>query len=135
MDVSTLKNLISGCLYYLHFTEKRLYSESLPEMPSQVDLNKLGFDEHEKSEYLMGVKKPNGIVLISGPTGSGKTTTLYATLKILNQEKTNIVTVEDPIEYTLMGINQVQLKEKHWIDLLICLKIILKTRSRHYYAR
>lgn len=78
---------------------------------SQVDLNKLGFGEKEKYDYLEGVKKPNGIVLISGPTGSGKTTTLYATLKILNEEKRNIVTVEDPIEYTLKGINQVQLKE------------------------
>lgn len=78
---------------------------------SQVDLNYLGFAEEEKINYLEGVRKPNGIVLISGPTGSGKTTTLYATLKILNEEKRNIVTVEDPIEYTLKGINQVQLKE------------------------
>ena len=78
---------------------------------SQVDLNNLGFAEEEKLNYLEGVRKPNGIVLISGPTGSGKTTTLYATLKILNEEKRNIVTVEDPIEYTLKGINQVQLKE------------------------
>ena len=78
---------------------------------SQVDLNFLGFEDEEKTAYLEGVRKPNGIVLISGPTGSGKTTTLYATLKILNEEKRNIVTVEDPIEYTLKGINQVQLKE------------------------
>lgn len=78
---------------------------------SQVDLNKLGLANKEKTAYLEGVRKPNGIVLISGPTGSGKTTTLYATLKILNEEKRNIVTVEDPIEYTLKGINQVQLKE------------------------
>jgi len=78
---------------------------------SQVDLDNLGFAEIEKYNYLEGVRKPNGIVLISGPTGSGKTTTLYATLKVLNEEKRNIVTVEDPIEYTLKGINQVQLKE------------------------
>ena len=60
---------------------------------------------------LEAVKKPNGIILISGPTGSGKTTTLYATLRLLNDSRRNIVTVEDPIEYTLKGINQVQLKE------------------------
>lgn len=78
---------------------------------SQVDISKLGFEEKEMADYLDGIRKPNGIVLISGPTGSGKTTTLYATLKILNEEKRNIVTVEDPIEYTLKGINQVQLKE------------------------
>lgn len=78
---------------------------------TNIDINALGFDDKQLSDYIEGIKKPNGIILISGPTGSGKTTTLYATLKILNEEKTNIVTVEDPIEYTLEGINQVQLKE------------------------
>lgn len=78
---------------------------------TNIEINALGFDDKQLSDYMEGIKKPNGIILISGPTGSGKTTTLYATLKILNEEKTNIVTVEDPIEYTLEGINQVQLKE------------------------
>ncbi len=78
---------------------------------SNIEIEKLGFEEEEKQLYLQAVKKSNGIVLISGPTGSGKTTTLYATLKLLNHVKSNIVTVEDPIEYTLKGINQVQLKE------------------------
>ena len=76
-----------------------------------ISLEKLGFDEFEKETYLESAKRTSGIILISGPTGSGKTTTLYATLKILNDIKRNIVTVEDPIEYTLEGINQVQLKE------------------------
>lgn len=93
---------------------------------SQVDLNYLGFDEDEKLAYLEGVRKPNGIVLISGPTGSGKTTTLYATLKILNEEKTNIVTVEDPIEYTLKGINQVQLKENIGLTFSSALRSFLR---------
>ncbi|MBD3639228.1 MAG: type II/IV secretion system protein [Crocinitomicaceae bacterium] len=93
---------------------------------SQVDLNFLGFDDHEKTEYLEGIKKPNGIVLISGPTGSGKTTTLYATLKILNEEKRNIVTVEDPIEYTLKGINQVQLKENIGLTFSSALRSFLR---------
>jgi type II secretory ATPase GspE/PulE/Tfp pilus assembly ATPase PilB-like protein len=78
---------------------------------SSLSINKLGFSDREREIYLEGIKKPNGIILISGPTGSGKTTTLYATLKLLNDEKRNILTVEDPIEYTLDGINQVQLKE------------------------
>jgi len=78
---------------------------------TKIDIKQLGFSEKELDDYLRGIKKPHGILLISGPTGSGKTTTLYATLKILNEEKRNIVTIEDPIEYTLEGINQVQLKE------------------------
>ncbi len=78
---------------------------------SNISLEDLGLEADEKEIYLEAVKKSNGIVLISGPTGSGKTTTLYATLKLLNDVKRNIVTVEDPIEYTLGGINQVQLKE------------------------
>ncbi len=78
---------------------------------SHLDVNRLGFADDDLDIYLEAVKKTNGIVLISGPTGSGKTTTLYATLKYLNDIKRNIVTVEDPIEYTLKGINQVQLKE------------------------
>ncbi len=78
---------------------------------SNIKLEDLGLQADEKQIYLEAVKKSNGIVLISGPTGSGKTTTLYATLKLLNDVKRNIVTVEDPIEYTLHGINQVQLKE------------------------
>ncbi len=93
---------------------------------SQVDLNKLGFEETEKADYLEGVKQPNGIVLISGPTGSGKTTTLYATLKILNEEKRNIMTVEDPIEYTLKGINQVQLKENIGLTFASALRSFLR---------
>nr|WP_295929048.1 GspE/PulE family protein [uncultured Dyadobacter sp.] len=76
-----------------------------------LDLNNLGFSEFDLANYLEGVKRPNGIMLISGPTGSGKTTTLYATLKLLNQKTRNVLTIEDPIEYTLEGVNQVQLKE------------------------
>lgn len=93
---------------------------------SQVDLNKLGFEAFEKVNYLEGVKQPNGIVLISGPTGSGKTTTLYATLKLLNEEKRNIVTVEDPIEYTLEGINQVQLRENIGLTFASALRSFLR---------
>lgn len=78
---------------------------------TDIDIKSLGFQEDELKRYLEGVKQPSGILLVSGPTGSGKTTSLYATLKLLNKKDTNIVTIEDPIEYTLEGINQVQLKE------------------------
>lgn len=78
---------------------------------SHIDISRLGFTPEENERYQLAIKKPNGIILISGPTGSGKTTTLYATLKLLNKATNNILTIEDPIEYTLDGINQVQLKE------------------------
>lgn len=92
----------------------------------EVTLSDLGFTDEELSLYLEGIKKPHGIVLISGPTGSGKTTTLYGTLKILNQDTTNILTIEDPIEYTLNGINQVQLKEDIGFDFPSALRTFLR---------
>jgi type IV pilus assembly protein PilB len=91
-----------------------------------IDINSLGFTEKELITYLENIKKPNGIVLISGPTGSGKTTTLYATLKKLNLPNTNILTVEDPIEYTLEGINQVQLRENIGLDFATTLRTFLR---------
>lgn len=93
---------------------------------SRIDLNNLGLANNEKELYLEGVRKTNGIILISGPTGSGKTTTLYATLKLLNEEKRNIVTVEDPIEYTIKGINQVQLKESIGLTFSSALRSFLR---------
>lgn len=93
---------------------------------SNIDLDSLGFQAEELEKYLEAVKKPNGIILISGPTGSGKTTTLYATLKLLNETRRNIVTVEDPIEYTLKGINQVQLKEDIGLTFASALKSFLR---------
>jgi type IV pilus assembly protein PilB len=78
---------------------------------ADIELTSLGFSKFDLDNYLQGALRPNGILLISGPTGSGKTTTLYATLKLLNKETRNVLTIEDPVEYTLEGINQVQLKE------------------------
>jgi type IV pilus assembly protein PilB len=91
-----------------------------------IELDDLGFTDKELGSYLETIKKTNGIVLISGPTGSGKTTTLYATLKLLNKENTNILTIEDPIEYTLEGINQVQLKENIGLDFSSTLRTFLR---------
>lgn len=91
-----------------------------------IDLKTLGFSEEELDLYLEYVQKPNGIILISGPTGSGKTTTLYATLRLLNNAIRNIVTVEDPIEYTLKGINQVQLKEDIGLTFASALRSFLR---------
>jgi len=91
-----------------------------------INLDDLGFTQKELNTYLETIKKPNGIILISGPTGSGKTTTLYATLKLLNNDKTNILTIEDPIEYTLEGVNQVQLKENIGLDFASTLRTFLR---------
>lgn len=93
---------------------------------SDIDINKLGFSENQFSNYHKAFQRPNGIILISGPTGSGKTTTLYATLKELNDNIRNILTIEDPIEYTLEGINQVQLKEKIGLDFATALRTFLR---------
>jgi len=93
---------------------------------SNIELDQLGFDHNDLTIYKEGVRNPNGIVLISGPTGSGKTTTLYATLKLLNKPETKILTIEDPIEYTLEGVMQMQLREDIGLDFETSLKTFLR---------
>lgn len=93
---------------------------------TNIEIKSLGFTQEQLSHYLRSTHKSNGIILISGPTGSGKTTTLYATLKLLNKEESNILTIEDPIEYTLEGINQVQLKEDIGLTFASALRTFLR---------
>ncbi|WP_378185616.1 GspE/PulE family protein [Aquimarina sp. W85] len=92
----------------------------------EVRLDELGFFDDQLIHYRESIKKSQGVILISGPTGSGKTTTLYASLKELNKEITNILTIEDPIEYTLQGINQVQLREDIGFDFPAALRTFLR---------
>ena len=82
--------------------------------PAQImlDLKTIGFSRHNLQKYQELIEKPNGILLVTGPTGSGKSTTLYATLNILNSTEKKIMTIEDPVEYRLDGINQLQAKPK-----------------------
>jgi type IV pilus assembly protein PilB len=91
-----------------------------------IDLDSVGFSSEQLGHYQNGFLRSHGLVLISGPTGSGKTTTLYATLKRLNTKDKNILTIEDPIEYTLDGINQVQLKEGIGLTFPLALRTFLR---------
>lgn len=75
---------------------------------TEVDLQQLGMPEQVLQSYRKIITQPHGMILITGPTGSGKTTTLYATLEKINNEKQKIITVEDPVEYQLEGITQIQ---------------------------
>ncbi len=91
-----------------------------------ITLEELGFPEEELSKYKKMMKLPYGFLLVTGPTGSGKSTTLYATLKELNDVKKQIITVEDPIEYRMEGINQVQVNPKAGLFFSTGLRSILR---------
>lgn len=84
----------------------------LSEKARQYDLVNLGFNKQMLKQVKNSIKKPWGMILVTGPTGSGKTTTLYSILKILNQREVNISTIEDPVEYDIEGINQIQVNPK-----------------------
>ena len=89
-------------------------------------LEDLGFSDQALSRYSKSFAKPYGAILVTGPTGSGKSTTLYATLNILNTSEKNIITVEDPVEYRLGGINQVQVNNKAGLTFSAGLRSILR---------
>ncbi len=91
-----------------------------------VDLGDLGFLDANLKRYESAYTKPYGAILVTGPTGSGKTTTLYSTLSILNRPEVNIITVEDPVEYRLAGITQVQVNRKAGLFFSTALKSILR---------
>ena len=90
-----------------------------------LDLRDLGFDEDALVRYETAYRKPYGTILVTGPTGSGKSTTLYATLNAVNDTAKNIITVEDPVEYRLAGINQVQVNTKAGLTFAVALRTIL----------
>lgn len=92
----------------------------------QLDMTKLGFEETILRSFKDAINKPYGMILITGPTGSGKTTTLYSTLSELNKSTHNISTAEDPIEYNLYGINQVQMHEEIGLNFAAALRCFLR---------
>jgi type IV pilus assembly protein PilB len=92
----------------------------------QLDMAKLGFDPQNLKDFQEAIHKPYGMILITGPTGSGKSTTLYSALSELNKPDVNISTAEDPVEYNLMGINQVQVREQIGLNFAAALRSFLR---------
>jgi type IV pilus assembly protein PilB len=91
-----------------------------------LDMTKLGFEPESLTKFQRNISKPYGMVLVTGPTGSGKTNTLYSALQSLNTVETNIMTAEDPVEFNLPGINQVQMKEQIGLNFAAALRSFLR---------
>ena len=92
-----------------------------------LDLKRLGFSENNYARFAESFTKPHGMLLVTGPTGSGKSTTLYATLTEISKPEVNIITVEDPVEYRLPGVNQVQVNHKAGLTFAAVLPAILRS--------
>jgi type IV pilus assembly protein PilB len=92
----------------------------------RLDMTKLGFEQESLSKFEHAILKPYGMVLVTGPTGSGKTNTLYSSVARLNTPETNIMTAEDPVEFQLAGINQVQMKEQIGLNFASALRAFLR---------
>ena len=92
----------------------------------RLDMTKLGFEQESLTKFQRNIEKPYGMVLVTGPTGSGKTNTLYSSVAQLNQVDTNIMTAEDPVEFQLAGINQVQMKEQIGLNFAAALRAFLR---------
>ena len=91
-----------------------------------LDFDSLGFDDSLKQEFVKNLEMPHGIILVTGPTGSGKTTTLYTALSQINTPERKIITVEDPVEYQLEGINQIQAQSSIGLDFSHALRAIVR---------
>ena len=105
---------------------EKLVMRLLDQATAMVGLEKLGLDPEEKVVLDKIIEVPYGIILVTGPTGSGKSTTLYSILQTLNSYDVNITTVEDPVEYTITGVNQVQINEKAGLTFDTVLRSILR---------
>ena len=91
-----------------------------------LDLGNVGMDEKTIEQFREVIEKPNGIVLVTGPTGSGKTTTLYSALSELNTIDEKLITTEDPVEYDIDGIIQVPINSEVGVTFASCLRAILR---------
>ena len=98
----------------------------LIDLPEQHTLGSLGFSEEDQNKIFRTVRRSDGMVLATGPTGSGKTTTLYTLIKLLNTKEVSIVTIEDPVEYAVNGITQIQIQPKTGLTFATGLRSILR---------
>ncbi len=105
---------------------EKLVLRLLDKSKLMLDMTKLGFETDSLARFKNAIAKPFGIVLVTGPTGSGKTNTLYSALAALNKPDTNILTAEDPVEFNLPGINQVQIKEQIGLTFAAVLRSFLR---------
>ncbi|KKU15336.1 hypothetical protein A3A20_01625 [Candidatus Wolfebacteria bacterium RIFCSPLOWO2_01_FULL_45_19] len=108
------------------YYEENLVLRLLAEQGQEFILKEIGFSERDLKILERAIKKPYGMILATGPTGSGKTTTLYTILKILNTEQISIITIEDPIEYSLDGVNQIQVNAQTGLTFANGLRSILR---------
>lgn len=106
---------------------EKLVARILDNSTTQLGLDDLGFSDSNFVRYQASYTKPYGMILATGPTGSGKSTTLYATLNLLNRPDVNVITVEDPVEYRLPGINQVQTNPRAGLTFASALRSILRS--------
>jgi type IV pilus assembly protein PilB len=105
---------------------KKVVLRLLDKEKLMLDMTKLGFEQQSLEIFQRNISKPYGMVLVTGPTGSGKTNTLYSALQALNTSETNIMTAEDPVEFNLPGINQVQMKEQIGLNFAAALRSFLR---------
>ena len=91
-----------------------------------LDMTKLGFESESLQKLETAINKPWGMVLVTGPTGSGKTNTLYSSISRINTPETNIMTAEDPVEFNLLGVNQVQVRENIGLNFAAALRSFLR---------
>ncbi|MFA5499630.1 MAG: ATPase, T2SS/T4P/T4SS family [Candidatus Omnitrophota bacterium] len=98
----------------------------LDKSQAMLDLEKLGFDKKSMDEVRQGAMKPHGMILVCGPTGCGKTTTLYSVLEYINSPEDNVITVEDPVEYVIEGLNQVTARSDIGLTFAAALRSILR---------
>src|SRR5258708_1015915 len=92
----------------------------------RLDMTKLGFEQESLTKFERAILRPYGMVLVTGPTGSGKTNTLYSSIARLNTQETNIMTAEDPVEFQLAGVNQVQMKDQIGLNFAAALRAFLR---------